>query len=383
MSPARPLRKTRTVRSLRENPDSPQEFTDLFRLAAKTLATSSRGNPYLRLTLEDRTGTIEAFVWDDAERLNAEVAPGDVVEVSGRPKVHRGTPQVQVLWARRLTDEERAQVDPADLREGLDRDARDRNWTAIRELVDELENEPLRGLLRGFIDDPTFRRRFSDARAAKAFHHAYDGGLAEHTLTLMRLARAVAALYPGRIDRDLLVAGAFLHDVAKVAEFDPDTGEYTDAGRLVGHITLGVRMLDERIAGLPGFPEALRLQLAHLILAHHERAEWGSPVRPQTVEAIALHFLDNLDAKVNGAWAWLEKEAVEPGEWSGYWRGMETALMRTPAPTGQTHPQADDAPGGLAEVERALLEKEERERLPSDRETGDGRPHPRQAALFE
>ncbi len=101
------------------------------------------------------------------------------------------------------------------------------------------------------------------------------------------------------------------------------------------------------------------------------------------MEAIALHFLDNLDAKVNGAWAWLEKEAVEPGEWSGYWRGMETALMRTPAPTGQTHPQADDAPGGLAEVERALLEKEERERLPSDRETGDGRPHPRQAALFE
>ncbi len=354
-------RKTRFVRTLRQHPDAEHEIVDVFLLTALGASVSSRGDRYLRLTLEDRTGSIEAFVWDDVHLYENAARPGDVVEVCGRLRAHRGRPQIHLSWLRRLEEPEVAEIDPADLRPGLDRATRERLWKRIEAIVSQVKEPHIRRLLDGYLEDREFREAFGAARAAKSFHHAYDGGLLEHTATLLELARSVAQVYGDRLNRDLLVAGAFLHDVAKVAEMDARTGEYTDAGRLLGHIAMGIGMLDERMRKLPGFPESLRLHLMHMILSHHERADWGSPVKPQTLEALVLHYLDLLDARVGGACAWIEQEGVEPGEWTSFWRGGETPLQRTP--------QFDEASPRIPSMRE--IRKLEEEMLEAERE-GDG-----------
>ena len=342
--------KNRTVKSLRQHRDSEVEFVDLFRLGALSSAVSSRGDRYLRLTLEDRTGAIEGFVWQDVELYEKAAAPGDVVEVSARLRTHRGRPQLHVTWLRRLDEDERAQVDMADLRPGLDRDTVAACWKRVEAAVAEIGHPALRQLVRAYLDDPAFRRVFEESRAAKSMHHAYAGGLLEHTATVLDLVRAVAGVYGAGLNRDLLVAGAFLHDVAKIHEFEDVSGEYTDAGRLVGHIGLGVAEIDRRTREIPGFPEDLRLHLMHLVLAHHERADWGSPVKPQTLEALVLHHLDLLDARVGGALSWIDQEGVAPGRWTGFWRGGETQLQRTPA--FETQPPAVPS---MQEIEQQML----------------------------
>ncbi|GAB6062233.1 3'-5' exoribonuclease YhaM family protein [Deferrisoma palaeochoriense] len=323
--------KRRTVRSLKQHRGSEAEFVDLFRLGALSSAVSSRGDRYLRLTLEDRTGSIEGFVWQDVELYEGAAAPGDMVEVRARLRTHRDRPQLHVAWLRRLDEAELQELDLSELRPGLDRDALDACWKRVEGALGEIADPNLRRLVASYLEEPGFRETFEEARAAKSMHHAYAGGLLEHTATLLDLARSVATVYGDRLNRDLLLTGAFLHDVAKIREFEDVTGEYTNAGRLVGHIALGVTEIDRRTRELPGFPEDLKLHLMHLVLAHHERAEWGSPVKPQTLEALVLHHLDLLDARVGGAAAWIEQEGVAPGQWTGFWRGGETQLQRTPA----------------------------------------------------
>ena len=376
-------KKTRFVRTLRRQAEAEFEFVDVFVLGGVSAAVSSRGDRYLRLALQDRTGAIEAFVWDDVHRYEGVFQAGDVVEVWGRVRAHRGRPQVHVSRLRRLEDKELAEMDPADLRPGLDRAARERCWRTVDGAAARVEDPNLRRLLDAYLKDPEFRKAFEGARAAKGMHHSYEGGLLEHTAALLELVQAVAAVYGDRLNRDLLIAGAFLHDAAKILEMDPKSGEYTDAGRLVGHLVLGVTLLEERIRAIPGFPEDLRLHLMHLILAHHERSEWGSPVKPQTLEALVLHHLDLLDARVGGATAWIEQEGVEPGEWTGYWRAGETQLQRTPL-----FPQASprNRPPQPPSIEQELLRAAGEETDPPDGEEAPtpapSDKGPRQGALF-
>lgn len=352
-APAR-LRKNRYVSHLKKSPEDGREFVDLFAVVSKKLALSSRDKPYLRLTLGDRTGSIDAFVWDNAPEYAAQLEEGDVVEVRGRPQVHKDTPQLRVDHLRKVED--LGAVDPSEFRPGLDAMVRQKIWEDTVRLLAQVGNPFVAALLRTYTDDLALREAYLEAPAAKSFHHAYVGGLAEHTLAVMRLAWAVAELYPGRLQRDLLVAGAFLHDVAKVEEMCPRTGAYTDAGRLLGHIALGARRLRERAAGVPDFPEPLLLHLEHLILSHHERIDWGSPVEPQTLEAMALNFIDNLDAKLAGAWAWLEGEEVPAGGWSSYWKGLGRQLHRAP---GCDLPGTGNQPAaGFADIEAEFLRRE-------------------------
>jgi len=201
-------------------------------------------------------------------------------------------------------------------------------WSELRELLAAVANPFLRRLLDACFADEAFCEAFQRAPAATGFHHAYIGGLLEHTLGVVRLAGAVAPLYRDRINADALLVGAFLHDAGKVQELSCLTGfDYTDAGRLVGHIVLGTRLLRQTAGRIPDFPEPLLLQLEHLILSHHGEKEWGAPTVPQTLEALLLHYLDNVDAKLCGAWEWMEKDRGSGNRWTTFWKGLGRQLF--------------------------------------------------------
>ncbi|GAB4263012.1 MAG: HD domain-containing protein [Deferrisomatales bacterium] len=346
------LRKRHFLKALKETHAEGRVTTDLFAVTQKSLSTSSRNQPYLRLTLADQSDTIDAFVWDDAEEYGRQFGEGDIIEATFRIRVRNNVPQMHIESIRPLSAKDLEGIRWEDFRPGLDLDTRKGLWAEIEGILDRVQAPELAALGRTFREDDGFRDAFVDAAAAKGFHHAYVGGLAEHTLCVMRLAEQVADLYPGRLHRDLLVVGAFLHDIGKVEELSRKTGDYTDRGRLVGHIVLGAEMLRQRVSRIAGFPDSFLLQLEHLILSHHGLREYGSPVEPHTVEAIVLNFLDNLDAKLAGASQWLEKEQVAEGRWSGFWRGLGRSLYRTLTP-GEGPEGAE--PAGFGDLEQAFL----------------------------
>jgi 3'-5' exoribonuclease len=222
-------------------------------------------------------------------------AEKDYVAVSGRVEKYRDQLQVVVSSLRRCGDDE---VDAGDFLRVVATDRAELEGE-LRQALDEVRSLHLKSLLLAFFSDGEFMRKFTTAPAAKNYHHPYLGGLLEHTATTVRICRMLCDLYPD-IDRDLLITAAALHDIGKIEELDYDrTIDFSDAGRFLGHLMLSDEMIRERIADLPGFPQDLALRLRHAVLSHHGELEWGSPKRPKTLEAIVLHHVDNLDAKVN------------------------------------------------------------------------------------
>jgi len=250
---------------------------------------------FLTLILADRTGEILARVWEDAPAIAETFEEGQVVKVMGRVEEYLDRWQGIVEKIRPAREEE---IDLADFLPATERDV-DEMLKEIQQTVEEVKEPHLRALLHRFFDDPDFVARFSRAPAARRVHHAYLGGLLEHTLEVVHLCRAVMELYPS-IHRDLLLTGALLHDVGKTREFRYETDiAYSDEGRLLGHVVLSLEMVDAALAEMEDFPEELALRLRHMIVSHHGRYEWGSPRRPKTLEAAALHYVENLSAQVN------------------------------------------------------------------------------------
>jgi 3'-5' exoribonuclease len=250
---------------------------------------------FLTLVLSDRTGDVLARVWEDAPALAETFAEGDVVKVAGDVEEYLGRTQLIVQKLRRAQEEE---YDLADFLPATDKDV-DAMLAAVQAQVQRIENPHLAALVRVFYDDATFLARLAQAPAARRVHHAYLGGLLEHLTEILALSDTVLTIYPA-INGDLLRTGALLHDVGKLQEFTWDREiDYTDEGRLVGHVVLGDEALSRALAQLPDFPEELGLRVRHMLLSHHGRYEWGSPRRPKTLEAIALHHVENLSAQVN------------------------------------------------------------------------------------
>jgi 3'-5' exoribonuclease len=278
---------------------------------------------FLRVSLVDRTGGLTAMVWDEVETLVAALVEGEYARVRGAVETWNGELQLKVVEAERWNES----VDLADF---LPRGPvpGESSMAGIRELAASIRDPWISRLLLSFLDDEALVRAFAAAPAAKVNHHAYVGGLAEHTLSVMRLCAAAADHY-GDLDGDLLIAGAFLHDVGKTAEIAIEPGfPYTEEGTLLGHIPLGYAMVRERIAGIPGFPREMATDLGHLVLSHQGELEWGSPVQPRTAEALVLHFLDNLDSKV--ATARKHLAGVEEGH-GPYVRSLGRSLFRRAA----------------------------------------------------
>jgi 3'-5' exoribonuclease len=250
---------------------------------------------FLTLTLSDKTGEVLARVWEGAPELAETFEEGDVVKVLGEVEEYLGRLQVIVDKLRSAKEDE---YELEDFLPHTERDIEEM-LAMVHATVASVENPHLRALLDRFFADEEFVAAFSRAPAARRIHHAYLGGLLEHTVEVITLCQTVLTLYP-QISCDLLMTGALLHDVGKIKEFTYQRDmDYSDEGRLLGHVVLSDQMIAERLAGVPDFPPELALRLRHLVVSHLGRYEWGSPRRPKTLEACALHYVENLDAQVN------------------------------------------------------------------------------------
>ncbi len=312
-------------------------FAGVFLLRRAELRRTKNGKDFLDLEILDRAGgSLAAKLWDATPEQHQALRAADVVLVEGEVEAFHERLQARV---RAIRPAPAGQGVPtvADFLPRTEKDIR-ALYERLVEIVRSVENDHVRALCLDFIADPELRRRFVRAPAAVSNHHACVGGLLEHVVSLAEACLRIAALYPV-LDRDLLVAGAVLHDIGKVEELGVARGfEYTDRGRLVGHIVIGVLWLEERARRIEGFPPELLDRLKHLILSHHGTRDCGSPVEPCTAEAIALHFLDNLDAKL-WAFARATREAAESGAtWTPYHRLFGRPLFAGERPAGPPSP---------------------------------------------
>lgn len=293
-----------------------------FLVQQKQVPLNKNGKPYLALTLMDRSGQIEARMWDNVEQFSNSFESGDVVELEGTAVSYQGKVQLKVNHIGRL---DKAKVNMAEFLPTTSRD-RDEMLGRMRRLLESISRPELRRMLLDIIDQPAVRRGFFLAPAAKSIHHAWVGGLLEHTLQVMEICEAMAAFYPGRLNRDLLLAGAFLHDIGKIRELSLEAGfDYTDEGRLLGHIVLGAEMVSEFAARHPEIGTGTEMKLVHLVLSHHGSFEFGSPRRPKIPEAFVLHYLDEMDSKLQAFFDIARQEAGK--RWSSYQRVFDRYLL--------------------------------------------------------
>ena len=307
-----------------------QTVTAYFVAANRQLRTTNGGSGYLSMTLCDRTGQLEGRMWEP-DGAGA-FASGDVVKLRGQVCRYQEKLQIKIDKLRRADPVvDAGEYELGDFVPKTSFDVEEL-WARLTGYVNSFTDPHLRALLEIFLDDPAIAGPLREAPAAKALHHAWIGGLLEHVVSLLDLCERAASHYP-EVHRDLLLAGAMLHDIGKLQELRWGTSfSYSVEGQLLGHISIGAAMIEEKAALVPGFPPRLRTLLLHIVLSHHGRLEFGSPKLPMTAEALLFHYLDDLDAKMqnlrsefaralaNGA------SGAEPTEWV---RSMERALLDT------------------------------------------------------
>jgi 3'-5' exoribonuclease len=276
------------------------------------------------MTLSDRSGELDAKMWDNVAEVMDTFDRDDFVKVKGLLQLYNSRPQFTIHKLRPVQDHE---VDFADFFPASLRDAEEM-WSELRALVRTLSNKHLRALLDAFLDDPDIAARYKVAPAAKTIHHAFRSGLLEHVLSLCGLAKLVGPHYPC-IDLDLLLTGAILHDIGKIHELSYERGfGYTIEGQLIGHISIAMRMMSDKLRNLPDFPAELRNLVEHMILSHHGTLEFGSPKVPVFPEALLLHYLDDMDSKMENMRALIAKEPQAEGLFTGYSASLERVALR-------------------------------------------------------
>ena len=290
-----------------------QSITTFFLVHQKEIRNTREGKQYLRLELGDRSGTIEARMWDQFEAVAKEFGRDDFVKVQARVEIYKNRPQLALLQVRRAKPEE---VDIADFLPHTKQDI-GKLWAQLLEYANAIENPWLKQLVNGTISDPTVAACYKRAPAAKTMHHAYIGGLLEHVVGLCGLAKQVAQHYP-ELNLDLLLTVALLHDVGKLEElcYDRAIG-YTTEGQLLGHIVMELETVTNAMNTIPGFPANLKTVVQHLLISHHGQYEFGSPKLPMIREAMVFHYLDDMDSKMAAVRASLATDSGEDA-WSTY-----------------------------------------------------------------
>jgi 3'-5' exoribonuclease len=302
-----------------------EKIYDSFVVTEKNLAFSQKGSPYLNLRLKDRTGEVEGKIWENADEWNKRFRKGDVILIQSRAVSFKNTLQLSIHDVEKL---EESDVNPVDYFPAAGRDIEEM-FMEMMSYVEDIGTPCLKALLESFLTDETIAMLFKKAPAAKSFHHVYIGGLLEHTLSVVQLLAMVADHYQG-VKRDILITGGILHDIGKIYEFSYDRiVDYSDQGRLVGHIVIGVEMLDKKIATIEDFPELLAMELRHLLLSHHGTQEFGSPKRPKTVEALIVHHIDDLDAKINAFQGYIEESEDNESQWTPFHRLLERFIYKS------------------------------------------------------
>jgi 3'-5' exoribonuclease len=296
-----------------------------FVVVSKQVKPKKTGEPYLALTLGDRCGHIEAKMWDNVEDALDAFEQDDFIKIKGLLNKYKNRFQITIHKLRRLQESE------ADFADYLPKTTKDIGelWQTLAGFVATFRDPYLKALVEAFMADPEIAEAYRNAPAAKSLHHAYIGGLLDHVVSLFRSCDLVCRNYP-QINRDLLLTGAFLHDVGKIHELTYNRSfSYTTRGQLLGHMVIELEMLQAKIAQVPGFPEHLKTLVEHLIISHHGQYEFGSPKLPMFPEALMLHYLDDLDSKMESMRAHFERGADADGAWTGYNPSLGRPLLNT------------------------------------------------------
>lgn len=296
-----------------------------FVVVSKQVKPKKTGEPYLALTLGDRCGQIEAKMWDNVEDSLDAFEQEDFLKIKGLINKYKNRFQLTIHKLRKLGDSE---IDFADYLPKTTKDV-DALWRTLEEFVESFSDANLRTLVQAFMADSEIAAAYRNAPAAKTLHHAYIGGLLDHVVSLFRSCDLVSRNYP-QINRDLLLTGAFLHDIGKIHELTYSRSfSYTSRGQLLGHMIIELEMLQAKIAQIPDFPDELKTLLEHLIISHHGQYEFGSPKLPMFPEALMLHYLDDLDSKMEAMRAHFEREAESSSSWTTYNASLGRTLLNT------------------------------------------------------
>ncbi|MGE3181460.1 MAG: 3'-5' exoribonuclease YhaM family protein [Phycisphaerae bacterium] len=302
---------------------------EIYRIAQKDLRTTTNGSLYIHSVLADATGEMLARIWNASQELYDSMPEGGFMRFRGRVENYKGHRQFIIDGMRIVAEHE---VDPTEFLPATKKNV-EQMWSRTKEILRSIENPHLIALVAEFVNDERFVRSFKNAPAAVTNHHAYLGGLLEHTLNLLELVVLIAPRYP-EVSRDLLLVSIFLHDSGKTAELGYSTNfTYTNEGQLIGHITLAVIWVAEKIRIIEDrtnepFPVDLANAVKHIILAHHGRYEYGSPRLPAMAEAFFVHYIDNLDAKMNQVFAAIESDPDKESDWTGFVRALDTKIYK-------------------------------------------------------
>ena len=301
-----------------------EKVRESFLVTEKNLAFSQKGAPYLNVRLRDKTGEVDGKIWDNAVEWDKQFKKGDVIQAQGGAISFKNTVQLTITGLKKVDDSDINLAEYLPVAKG-DIEAM---FADLMGFIEQINTPCLKTLLEAFFQDDKIAALFKKAPAAKGFHHVYIGGLLEHTLSVIRLLDQVTGHYRG-IDRDLLITGGILHDIGKIYEYSYDSiFDYSDEGRLVGHIVIGVEMLDKKIDTVENFPETLAMELRHILLSHHGTFEFGSPKRPKTLEALIVHQIDDLDAKVNAFQEFIEESGDDDSNWTPFHRLFERFIYK-------------------------------------------------------
>ena len=317
----------RYINELREG----EMVSEIYLCKTKQTAKTKAGKSYYSLILQDKTGVLDGKVWDLNSRGIENFESMDYIFVTGRVTSFQGSNQLNI---ERIRKAQEGEYFPSDYVKTSSKDI-DKMYDDVLEMIKRTKDIYLKALLESFfVKDVEFKNAFKKHSAAKTVHHGYVGGLLEHTRGVANLCEFYATQYP-ILNRDLLVTAALFHDIGKLVELSPlPENDYTDEGQLIGHIVIGTMKLEEKIRTIPNFPVQLERELLHCILAHHGELEYGSPKKPALIEALALTYADNTDAKIETSLEELEreKEKADRGEWLGYNRFFESNVRATSKP---------------------------------------------------
>lgn len=321
-----------------------------FVVVSKQVKPKKTGEPYLALTLGDRSGHIEAKMWDNVEEFVSSFEQDDFLKVKGLLNKYKNRFQLTLHKIRKLAVEE---VEFSDYLPKTTKDI-DGLWQTLGTFVDSFQDVHLKALVRSFMDDPAIAQAYRCAPAAKTLHHAYIGGLLDHVVSLFTSCDLVSRNYP-QINRDLLLTGAFLHDIGKVHELTYQRSfSYTTRGQLLGHMVIELEMLQAKLGALPDFPENLKILIEHMIISHHGQYDFGSPKLPMFPEALMLHYLDDLDSKMEAMRAQFVREAESESAWTSYNPSLGRPLLNSTRFLGTEKSQPD--PTSALEDERVSLD---------------------------